>query len=271
MTFENKEETVKYIQKLLDNSIDIDYYRLRFILDTNGIVIDDIIFTEQRGRADLSLVSIEDIGESSVSITVNSKSWNKFLPSIYQDNDLLKNFLFSIQVSSLTQREQIDNVEKLFNPESTAFVDWLSSWFGIKYHDIVDDDAKRVMLYNMMDLYKCRGTKKYFIKLIKILTNVDIDIEEYVLYSGYQYHKMNKQMKNSFKVIIKDKISDDKAKEKEKLRIIMNIIDNEKPVNTNGDIEYKYFNSSVEVEQTDYDEVIVDYHSELKSDDIYDY
>lgn len=266
MIFNSKKETVDYINKLLDSFVDVDYYRLKFILDRNNISVENLIFQELSDKSELSLISINLNSNLSVNLSINSLSWTKYLPSIYQDNDFLKNFLFGIQVTSLNQEEVIDNISDLFKPETTEFIDWLSSWFGIKYHTIVSEEAKKVMLYNMIELYKCRGTKKYFKRLVKILTNMDIEIVEYTVYSDYQ-HLSSQAFKNSFKVIIQQKISEDPIEEKTKLNIITNIINQEKPINTKANIEYSF------IETVDYEaekESIVDYHSEYQSDVTYD-
>jgi len=258
MKFDSPKEAVAYIEKLLKSSIEIDYYRLKFILERNNIEIQDILFCDEPSKAELSLVSITLHKEGSVTLLLNSSSWSKYLPAIYQDNDFLKNFLYGLQTTLLTQQEFIDNIEKIFIPETTEFVDWLSAWFGIKYHTVVSNEAKRVMLYNMVELYKTRGTKKYFQKLIKILVGVAIEIEEY---------RFDKKRKNFFKVIINEKLSDDLAQEKEKLKIITNIINKEKPINTEFSIEYRYLEiDTKEVEV----QTIVDYPKRYTDEEILD-
>jgi phage tail-like protein len=261
MIFNSKKETILYINKLLVQSIEVSFHKLKFILDSNDIKIESVLFVSEKDVPDLSLKSIKFNDDESVILTINAYSWNMHLPEIYQDNELLKNFLFGIQTTALKQEDIIDNISELFRPETTQFIDWLSSWFGIKYHSIVNEEAKRLMLYNIIELYKCRGTKKYFIKLIKILTGVDIKIVEFDKYSNH-HDKKNQKDINSFKVLISDKISEDVEVEKKKLKIITNIIDKEKPINTEAIIEYSFLdNIPNDIEN----ENIVNYH------DDYDY
>lgn len=97
MKFDSKKDTINYIDKLLENGIEIDYHRLKFILDRNSIEIKDIIFCDRADLSELSLISITLNFDESVDISIKSFSWNKYLPAIYQDNEFLKNFLYGIQ------------------------------------------------------------------------------------------------------------------------------------------------------------------------------
>lgn len=267
MIFNTKKEVVFYINKLLNESIDVSYHNLKFILDCNNIDIQDILFINENSKADLSLSFIKLNEDETVEVTINAYSWNQYLPEIYQNNELLKNFLFGIQTTALTQENIINNISEIFKPETTEFIDWLSSWFGIKYHSIVDEEAKRMMLYNIIELYKCRGTKGYFIKLIKTLTNVNIEIVDFEIYNDYQ-NKDTQKYRDSFKVVIPNRISKDIEEEKSKLKIITNIINKEKPINTKAIIEYIYISNIADEND---DENIVDYHNEYQDDYDYEY
>jgi phage tail-like protein len=271
MIFDSKDATVEYINKLLDNSIEIDFERLNFMLESNGIKINNILFEEDSQKDEFLLNSIKINSDKSVDLSINCYSWNNYLPSIYQDNDFLKRFLFGLQVTNINHKEYLDNIDKLFKPEDTKFIDWLSTWFGVKYHNVISDNKKRRLLSHMIELYKCRGTKKYFKGLIKILTDVEVEIEENIYHSSNINHNKTQKTKNSFNVVIKEKISLNKEKEKETLKIIKTIIDTEKPVNVDSEIIYSYIKEDVhETGKEVYEEAIVDFHATYESGS-YDY
>jgi len=179
---------------------------------------------------------------------------------LYHRKDFLKRYLFGVQSSMLDINETIFNIDNLFRADKSDFIDWLSSWFGIRYGSLTDEKGKRRVVANAISLYKSRGTKSYFIKLIKALINIDISIDDNK-YSQYnKNHATSKQ--KSFTVIINHKISDNPAVESQKYSIIKNIFEKEKPVNTVMNIEYNYNL----VKEESIDEKVVIY-----ANDTYDY
>ena len=264
MTFNSTNDVIEYFQKLLTQKIEVDFYSLKHILEMNNIEINDIILTDVEELKPLSLVSINLHNENSINIYLNSKSWIDYLPEMYQNNDFLKRFLFGFQSTFLTQEEIINNINLLFKPENSQFVDWLSSWFGVHLSNVISDKSKRIMLYNIMELYRMRGTKKYFIRLIKILTDVDIKIVED---KDIISKSLSNKNKNHFTVVIDTRISEEIKEEHLKLKIITNIMEKEKPINTKMDIDYHFIKNEV---KTNEDEKLIDFHSEYNNDD-YDY
>ena len=72
---------------------------------------------------------------------------------------------------------QIDNMSDQFSAQRTQFIDWLSSWLGVSISNNVDELAKRKLLSDMVRLYGIRGTKQYFVDIIKCLVDIDVRIE----------------------------------------------------------------------------------------------
>ncbi len=239
MMFDNKNDAVNYLRDILEQDIEIGYMRLRTFLQKHSIGIESVEMTEIRGRKELSLVSIDRIHrDGSIDITLNTRSLMHDLPMLYHKKDFLKRYLFGIQSSMLESNLLIDTMEHLFQAQNTGFIDWLSTWFGIRYGNIADDQGKRRVLAHAVELYRSRGTKGYFIRLVKALVDVDITIDDNH-YSQYnQKSSTNKQ--KSFTVIIDEKISNDSSEESRKFSIIKNIFETEKPVNTVFTIEYRH-------------------------------
>jgi hypothetical protein len=154
--------------------------------------------------------------------------------------------------------KNIFNIDELFRPERTKYIDWLSSWFGIRYGSLTDEKGKRKIVANAIDLYKSRGTKLYFIKLIKSLIDVDIIIDD----NKYSIYNKDRQKynQNPFTVIIDKRLSLVKEEEERKYSIIQNIFEKEKPVNTSMNIVYDY-----NIDKTKKEKVII------YANDSYDY
>jgi phage tail-like protein len=259
--FNDKKKAVEYIQEILDEEFIVNYYRLRTFLKKHAIEVNYVKLVEIRGAEELSLVSIDRFNEDeSIDLTLNSRSLMNFLPMLYHRKDFLKRYLFGVQSSMLSINETIFNISSLFRPEQSDFIEWLSSWFGIRYGNITDEQGRRRVVANAVDLYKSRGTKEYFIKLIKALIDVEVEIDDNK-YSKYNLNRStNKQ--NAFTVIINKKISDNPSEESRKYSIIQNIFELEKPVNTALNIEYNY---NISVEEKVEEKVII------YANDSYDY
>ncbi len=239
MIYKSKTRAIEYIQSILNMDMVVSYYRLKTFFEKNQIVVKNVKVVDIRGMNELSLVSIDNFYEDeSVDLTLNSESLMNFLPLLYHDKEFLRRYLFGIQSSMLNIEDMIYNMSNEFTAQNSHYIDWLSSWFGIEYGDIIGDKSKRQIVANAVELYKQRGTKIYFIKLIKALVDVDIEIDD----DQYSQHNRGKSTKNqrAFSVIIGKKISEDCDEESRIYSIIKNIFNKEKPVNTKLYINYSF-------------------------------
>ncbi len=260
MTDNNPKDAIEYIEKILDMDIPIVYYRLERFWRKHSVEINAVNMVEIPKRGELTLVSIDRIyKDNKVDITLNSYSLINYLPLIYHKKDFLKRYLFGVQAFEIPINDKIYNIDELFIAHKSDHIDWLSSWFGIKYGDLTDELGKRRIVANAIDLYKRRGTKVYFIKLIKAIVGVDIIIEDNLVLPQHTTLSKTKE----FNVIIKDRISTDKDEEIRKYSIIKNIFEKEKPVNTKMNLIYDYeieSESIVEQKVISYDNYGYDYN-----------
>ncbi len=239
MIYNSKKEAMSYIQDILDRGIAVGYYRLKIFLQKHSIEVSALEIVEIRGVDELNLVSIDSFNDdNSINLTLNSYSLINYLPLLYHRKDFLKRYLFGIQSAGVVTNETIFNISYLFRAERTEYVDWLSSWFGISYGDLIDERGKRQIIANAIELYKKRGTKIYFIKLIKALIDVDISIDDHKYSAANMDNHSDKQ--KIFTVTIDQQISKDKEEESRKYSIIRNIFEKEKPVNSKMNIVYNY-------------------------------
>jgi len=248
MIFNSIKEMLSYFNKLLMANVKVSLIDLNKIFAYNSIEVSKTTLVE--GDDDeFWLKSIEIIEKEKITLTMYAPSWIKMLPAIYHDNIFLQNFLFGFQVSDLKHQNIINQIEQQFNPSHTEFINWLSSWVGIRFANEVDDRAKRRILHNIVRLYKIRGTKKYFVELIGYLSGVKVridDSEEAEILHASLRRRKNSKRGPFFKVFIDEKLSTDPNQEKMKLQIIHDFIDAEKPINVNFRIEYPFGDDGTE-------------------------
>ena len=240
MIFNSLSSTLEYINTLLEANIEISYVNLNKILTNNNILVKKTILHEGK-NPEVILKSI--VGDhDGVVITLSSPSWIKMLPSFYHENSFLQRFLFGFQMSDLKYQTLIDTIENQFDPSNSDFVDWLSTWAGIKFAQEVNDKAKRRILHNIVRLYKIRGTKLYFVELLAYLTGVSIRVEDEQ--EAESLHgsllKRTKQSSPSFTIYIDDKLSEDPVEEKNLLQIVYDVVDAEKPMNVHFKVVYPF-------------------------------
>jgi len=247
MIFNSIKELLSYFDKLLAANIKVSLIDLNKILTYNSIEVSKTTLIE--GADDEFWLKSIEIDEEEITLTMYAPSWVKMLPAIYHDNIFLQNFLFGFQVSDLNHQNIINQIEQQFNPSHTDFINWLSSWVGIRFANEVDDRAKRRILHNIVRLYKIRGTKNYFIELIGYLSGVKVRIDDSeeaeVLHASLRRRK-NSKRGSFFKILIDEKLSLDSEQEKMKLQIIHDFVDAEKPINVNFRIEYPFGDNDTE-------------------------
>lgn len=233
---DSKASIVSYVQELVNGELEIPYYNVKRLLELNEIGVEHIVFESSKENS-LNVLNISDLNSNNaVNITISEKSWIEYLPSIYKENSELKNFLYGIQVSMFKQKELIDNIEDIFIPRKSDFLDWLASWYGVGFSSSVLDDSKRELIYKLIELYKKRGTKEYLIEMVKILTGRGIEIQERIIpdylqkdddFMGEEYN-----LKITFTVKILDNSFEDQEEEKFLIKKIKNILEKEKPAFT---------------------------------------
>lgn len=118
-------------------------------------------------------------------VRVAKKSFLRFLPSIYHpktadEPSFLREYLwiFHHLFDSITKK--LDRVHELFNPYSTppGFLPWLASWFAISFDEDMSEAKRRQLVKEAVSLFAIRGTKRALIKMIKLTTDLDVEIEE---------------------------------------------------------------------------------------------
>ena len=249
MIFNSPEDIFKYVQKLLEKDIKIDEHSMKKICVLNNVGIEKVKYNEgQSNKATLSGIELLDNGK--FSLIYSKSSWVNELPGLYQDNEFLKRFMFGLQKSHQEIENKIDNVSNQFMPSRTQFVQWLSSWVGVSFSEEIDETSKRKVMSDIVRLYNIRGTKQYFIDLIRHLTQVDIRIDDSRKHRVLHHNLVTKSYNSNFmRVHIDERISEDTQDEQKKLSIIKSVLNSEKPINVEFELVYKFVENTVNEEE----------------------
>ena len=166
-------------------------------------------------------------------------SYLEYLPAIYQENPVSRDFLeryLSIFETILSRIErQIDDIPRLFDVKETPskFLPWLSTWVGAVKDENWPEEKWRQFLSRAVEIYKKRGTKTELNELIKIYTGrTPFAIVERVQLKGDNEEMLDRLFgdKYSFCVFLWP----NQVKTEMDWKIIKRIIDSEKPAHTQG-------------------------------------
>lgn len=103
----------------------------------------------------------------------------RYLPAIYQDNDLLGRFLMGFESFWNQVEEKIDGSERYYDPHltPTVFLPWLASWLGA-WDSHLPEERQRQLVSSAMDLYRRRGTRQGLEKLLSLYSGGTVRVIE---------------------------------------------------------------------------------------------
>ncbi len=120
-----------------------------------------------------------------VTVSVARQSLVRFLPTAFRPNipdepHFLRDFLWILQHVQDTVTSRIDQMHTLFHPHTTPpeFLPWLASWFAIAFDEDMSDAHRRRLLREAAQLYRIRGTKHAILRMVKLFTDLDVEIDE---------------------------------------------------------------------------------------------
>lgn len=123
----------------------------------------------------------EPLSEECVTFTAHSKGhYLRYLPEIYEDDELMGRFLMLFESFWAPIEMQIDNIHGYFNPEMTppAFLRWLASWFDLALHEHLPEERQRSLVREIVPLYRRRGTRQGLQRYLEIYTGGEVYIIE---------------------------------------------------------------------------------------------
>lgn len=152
----------------------------------NELTEDDIEITYKESEVRRFTVFDCALKDGKIMLYATSKNPIRNLPSIYQEDEFLRNFLMIFQHISNDIAIKIDNMNELFRPMRCPadFLNVLADWFGIDINLLGGEENKRLFLQYAIPLFKTRGTITGIKILIYIATGIVVEIvEDYVPYS----------------------------------------------------------------------------------------
>jgi phage tail-like protein len=105
----------------------------------------------------------------------------KYLPAIYQEDELMGRFLMLFESFLAPIEGQIENQNFYLDPlmAPPELLPWLASWSGVTLDDQLPDDRRRTLLKEMPVLYKKRGTHWGLKRHLEIFTGGKVQIIEH--------------------------------------------------------------------------------------------
>jgi len=209
----------------------------------------DALLHDARGR--YLWLKIELIGSEtrapllkSVRIYFPRMSLLSYLPAVYQyyedSRDFLERFLSLPGTLLQEMEEQIDRLDRLFDPEVVPgpFLSWLAGWLGISADENWSQEQLRRLLINAPQLHRNRGTRQGMEDMIAIYTGEKPIIVEYFQYKYLQETLEIKQLMSQlygqdpygFAVLVKQEMVPTAAQ----VAALQRIIDDEKPAFTDA-------------------------------------
>lgn len=163
------------------------------------------------------------------------------LPSMYQENDLLRGFLMIFQHIRNDVSLTLDNMDNIFRPMETPskFLPVLADWFGVDFELFSSEEIARRVLQYTIPLYRHRGTKAGISALVYLVTGIrptiiegKLPFEEFDVTGISDIESpIMKDLGNERLFTVYLPVPADKFR-KEDVRNLFYLIDREKPVGT---------------------------------------
>jgi phage tail-like protein len=143
---------------------------------------------EKRNLASQAVVTGEDGGgsvfrdvEQAIVVVEAKGHYLRYLPAIYQDDDLMGRLLMLFESFWAPIDGQIDNLSFYFDPRLTApeFLPWLASWIDLVLDERWPEQKRRQLLSSAARLYRKRGTRQGLEEYVEIYTGERPQIVEH--------------------------------------------------------------------------------------------
>lgn len=129
--------------------------------------------------ASVKASSAEARDEEVVAIAVKAKgAYLKYLPSIYQDDDLMGRLLMLFESFLAPLEQRIDHMPNYLDARMTPaeMMPWLASWTGLVLDSELSETQRRKLLWNAGSLYLRRGTRGELQEYLEIITGGKVEV-----------------------------------------------------------------------------------------------
>ena len=180
----------------------------------------------------------------SIRVYFPRQSLLRYLPAVYQEDegsrDFLERFLSLFDTFLQGMEEQIDQVDRIFDPEAVpgSLLSRLAGWLGVNVDESWSEEQLRRLLIAAPDLYRKRGTREEMEAIITIYTGEKPFIVEYFQYKYLQETLELKQLMTQlygqdpygFTVLVKQ----ERVPTAAQASALQRLIDEEKPAFTDA-------------------------------------
>lgn len=112
----------------------------------------------------------------------------QYLPAIYQDDPFAEQFLLPFEVVFTGFENLLSEIDRYFDPAETDsdFLPWLATWVALVLDEEWDEQRRRQLIDEAVELYRWRGTVKGLKRYLEIYTGLAPEIREWRWPGGMQ-------------------------------------------------------------------------------------
>jgi phage tail-like protein len=175
--------------------------------------------------------------EKPVKLPVRESRLLDYLPAVYREDPLMRQFLLIFEDILDPLENTVDNLALYFDPllVPESLLPWLGAWVDLALDPGWPLERRRMLVKNAAELYRWRGTRRGLAEYLKIYSGVEPQIIEFVpgmILDEKSRLGLNTVLGSSgtghhFTVIIAAKAISYVSE-----RVIRNIIDSQKPAHT---------------------------------------
>ncbi len=170
MPYVEEDENARYLVWLLQDDLPAGT-QYEFVAEAR--VLPTYWNSDVRSRAVLTTADHQILGEEIVTFKTWAKGkYLRFLPELYESDELMGRFLMLFESFWSPIETQIDNVHNYFDPRITPFdfLPWLASWLDLDLDESWPEDRLRHLIRWAIALHRSRGTKWGLLKYLEIYT-----------------------------------------------------------------------------------------------------
>jgi len=226
----------------------LDLFRVRRLLESCGASVGSYHY-ESSDKRRFTVLRAEEITPGVYSLVLAGKNLADYLPSVYQENRQLEQYLWIIQHLQYEQTAILDNLHEFFMPglAPPEFLHWMADWFGMSRGFEFEEPVLRSILQKGIELYKWRGTARGLKMFLALTVGTEPEIKENIGWHDSHDQDVIRSRQNSSTPVIcvHFPVPADHFTSAEKARIAT-ICEQEKPANVEFFITFEKAHSQRE-------------------------
>jgi phage tail-like protein len=104
----------------------------------------------------------------------------RMLPGVLQEDEFAERLVSAFDQLTAPIYATLDCIDAYFDPWTTPpdVLEWLAGWVGVMFDDLLPLERRRLLVSEIVSLYRVRGTALGLAKYLAIVTGVEVEIEE---------------------------------------------------------------------------------------------